>query len=678
LGDATENHVSFASVDTIVQAGSIGELHLHQGPIVEPLTPHQLPTASRWLIGRDRALKFLDTGLRHFRLDDAEPIFLIEGAAGVGKTALAVRWLRSRRAEFPGGQLYVDLRGFDPFDQPLAAEQVLQALLVGLGVDPRRVPAETSAAAGLFHSAMAGRRACLLLDNAADPSQVLSVLPGDESCVTVVTSRRRLASLELRGAATLTLRHLPSEAVREIFVRSVGQDNWTSDFGVAQALVDCCDGLPLAAMIIAARAAVHTDWGLESLANELTAEATRLSGMDTGDEGADIRAAIRSSYRWLDTRTASAFRFIGCMVGDDISTYAAASLFGVDNDHACALLRGLTRINLLTEHRPGRYQAHSLVRLYAAELAAAELIGTERDGARRRLIDFYIATGHRADALLYPHRSASSLPPLEPGSAPKEITESESLSWFDSEHANLMAALHAAEAADWHDRVRPLGRVMDTYLYRRGYLDDRIDVARTSVAAADFIGTVRQRLQAHRQYGRAATFSGDHETAAEEIRRALELAQEIGDPLELGHTYHDSSRLHSFAGATTTALEEATLAVANYREADNDAGRAHALNALGLLHARLEEFETAGRCCQEALALHRAQHNRGGETVTLDNLGYIAACTGEFSVAVAYYQDSLTLCREDGDRYFEEKVQAHLAEAEAAAGTRLRPKAQFP
>ena len=119
-------------------------------------------------------------------------ISVIDGPAGIGKTALALHWAHSVRDYFPDGQLYVNLRGFDPAGRPLTSAEALQVLLEGLGVSPDRVPTSIESRAALYRSLLYGRRVSVVLDNAADARQVELLLPGVAPCTAVVTSRNGL------------------------------------------------------------------------------------------------------------------------------------------------------------------------------------------------------------------------------------------------------------------------------------------------------------------------------------------------------------------------------------------------------------------------------------------------------------------------------------------------------
>src|SRR6201996_8535466 len=127
--------------------------------------------------------------------DDTVQIIAISGTAGVGKTALANRFARQVASRFPDGQLYVNLRGFDPSGSALSAESALRFFLDALGVQPQRMPVDADGRAALFRSLLNGKRVLIVLDNARDPDQVRPLLPGSPGSLVVVTSRSQLTGL---------------------------------------------------------------------------------------------------------------------------------------------------------------------------------------------------------------------------------------------------------------------------------------------------------------------------------------------------------------------------------------------------------------------------------------------------------------------------------------------------
>lgn len=667
MAGATENRAHVKQARAVVQAGSIeGGVHIHDGAGLA-VVPRQLPAPPRWLIGRESEIAALDSALDDCRSEGAAPLLVVDGPAGVGKTALAIQWALRHAGEFSGGQLYANLRGFDGSGPPSSPVSIVQAFLAAMGIEASRIPANLDAASALYRSVLAEQRICVVLDNAIDVEQVLPLLPGNDMGAALVVSRRRLVGLGLHGATFMTLDLLSESVSRSLLARWVGRAG-EEDRAAADRIAAYCAGLPLAVMIVGARAAAQPGLDLRSLATQLEDEATRLTGLDAGDNSANVRSAIRSTYRTLDQSSARAFRYVGSIPSDDLTVAAAASLVGESEERTTELLRGLARMNLIKESRPGRYQTHSLIRLFAREVLQND---AELDQAQRRLVDHYLTTAHRADRLLYSNRSATEVSAVADGTVTTSIRDSdEALIWFADERVNLLAAQRAAQALGWHDRVRLLALVLDTYLHRFGHLEDAVDSSRAGAVAADATAPLLLRLLAHRQLGRALTYAGDYAGAVASLDVANGLTEELDDALQTGHTHQDIARLESFADRPESALRHVTTAIAGYRAAGNIVGEAHALNMQGRLYARLGRLAEGEASCSDALALHRAHENRGGEIVTLDNLGFIAELAGRYTDAIESYRDAIALCRQLGNPNFEAQLNNHLAHAERVAERR--------
>lgn len=162
--------------DNVIQARDIrGGIHLHQ-PVPVPLTPQQLPWAQPVFVNREAGLQALDLAIAE------EPMLAtVVGMPGVGKTSLALRWSHQNRERFPDGQLYVGLNGYAP-EPPLAPDRALGRFLVALGVPRAELASDVEDAAALYRSLISSRRMLIVLDNAADPSQVRPLLPGPGGC----------------------------------------------------------------------------------------------------------------------------------------------------------------------------------------------------------------------------------------------------------------------------------------------------------------------------------------------------------------------------------------------------------------------------------------------------------------------------------------------------------------
>jgi len=107
---------------------------------------------------------------------------------------LAVHWAHQVTERFPDGQLYVNLRGYDP-DQPMPVADALAGFLRALGVPSHDIPAELAERASRYRSLLAERRMLVVLDNAGCEEQVRPLLPGGQACAVVVTSRDALTGL---------------------------------------------------------------------------------------------------------------------------------------------------------------------------------------------------------------------------------------------------------------------------------------------------------------------------------------------------------------------------------------------------------------------------------------------------------------------------------------------------
>ena len=394
--------------DRALDAPALAAATAAAAPLVP--VPAQLPPAVPAFTGRSAELASLDAlaGLDAMvpRADGAGPaataevaICAVSGTAGVGKTALAVHWAHRVAGRFPGGQLYVNLRGFDPGGAGLDPGQALHGFLEAFGVPPARIPEDLAAQSGLFRSLLAGKRILVLLDNARSAEQVRPLLPGSPGCLAIVTSRDKLAGLvATEGARPLALDLLTAADARDLLARRLGADRVAAEPAAIACIIAACARLPLALTIAAARAATSPTFPLAAIAAELREAASALDPFDAGESATDVRTVFSWSYRALSAPAARMFRLLGLHPGPDVAVTAAASLAAVPPGQARALLAELTRAHLLAEHAPGRYAFHDLLRAYASELASAQECPADRASAVHRLLDHYLHREQRRGA----------------------------------------------------------------------------------------------------------------------------------------------------------------------------------------------------------------------------------------------------------------------------------------
>jgi DNA-binding SARP family transcriptional activator len=340
-------------------------------PLVRPA---QLPADLPTFAGREAELSQLSDMLSPgSRLPRTVVICAIVGMAGIGKTAFAIHWAHRVANRFKDGQLYVNLRGFDPSDPALAPTDALRTLLSSLGVPAEDMPDGLDARAGIYRSILAGKRVLIVLDNARDVQQVRPLLPGSPGCLALVTSRDPLAGLAMTEGARLLTLSLPSaRTAREALERRLGPDRVAAEPAAVEDIIELCGRLPLALAAVSARAAAHPDFSLASIAADLRRTPGRLDAFVAAGVTADARAVFSWSYRHLSPRASRLFRLLPLQPSADITPAASASLLGVPPEEANRLVVELANAALITEHRPGRYSFHDLIRAYATELLSGD------------------------------------------------------------------------------------------------------------------------------------------------------------------------------------------------------------------------------------------------------------------------------------------------------------------
>jgi DNA-binding SARP family transcriptional activator len=336
------------------------------------VVPRQLPGMAAHFTGRAAELAALDGMLEEAGGEEPGTVVIgvVSGTAGVGKTALAVRWAHRAAGRFPDGQLYMNLRGFGPSGSPAGAAEVIGGFLGALGVAPGRIPPGLAARAGLYRSLLAGRRLLIVLDNARDEQQVRPLLPAGPACLVLVTSRNALIGLAAgEGARLLPVHVLAPAEGRQMLAARLGCQRAEADPVSVAEIARLCAYLPLALSVTAARAAARPGHPLAALATELRADRSRLDALDSGDPMVSVRDAFSWSYQGLGDPARRMFQMLGVHPGPDISAAAAASLAGTGQAEANRSLAELTRAHLLAEYGPSRYAFHDLLRVYAAEQA---------------------------------------------------------------------------------------------------------------------------------------------------------------------------------------------------------------------------------------------------------------------------------------------------------------------
>jgi tetratricopeptide (TPR) repeat protein len=653
--------------------------HVSAANPVTPV-PRQLPVATRHFAGRVAELEHL-TGLldEGTAAGDTVVISAIEGTAGIGKTALAVRWAHQVADRFPDGQLYVNLRGFDPTGTAMSPAEAVRGFLDALEVPPERIPVSLEAQAGLYRSLLVGRRVLVLLDNARDADQIRPLLPSGPGCLVLVTSRNRLTSLiATEGAYSLDLDVLTAGEAHQLLVRRLGAERVSAEPQAVDEIIAFCANLPLALSVVAARAATHAGFPLAALAAELRDAEGRLDAFDGGDLAANVRAVFSWSYERLSAPAMKLFRQLGLHPAPDTSLPATASLAGVPLGRVRPMVAELARAHLVQEYMPGRFAFHDLLRVYAAELADTLDPEPERDAALRRVLDHYLHTAHTAALRLFPMMGPITLGPRHPGVTPEEPgTYAAARAWFDAEYLVLLAAIQLAVATGHDTHAWQLPWTLEEFFKHRGHWHDWVSTHHAALRAAQRSADRYGQAHAHRGLGRAYPWLGRFEESMSHLRQALGLFEELGDQAGQALTLTELGHWLGFQNHHEEALAHAQRALELSRAAGDIPTQCRALNNIGWYHIALGGYHEAFAHCEEGLTLSRGLGDRRTEAHTLDTLGYAHHHVGRHQEAIACYEQAMTRMRELGDRFNEAIVLTHLGDSQYAIGDLSAARATF-
>ena len=639
----------------------------------------QLPSETRAFTGRTREIDHL------LALADEAPagthagmvvISAIDGMAGIGKSALALRAAHQVRAQFPDGQLFIDLHGHTPGMEPLDPGKALDWFLRSLGVPPQLIPQSLGERAAFYRDRLAGTRTLVFLDNAGSAAQVRPLLPATPGCLVMVTSRKRLTGLE--DAHSLALDVL-SEADAVALLHTVaGPGRIPADHPEVPVLAALCGRMPLAIRIVAARLRHHRVLRIEDVTAQLRDEQRRLSYLQ--DEDRNLAGVFESSYAALPPAEQRLFRLLAVVPGGDVDLHAAASVAGTDARTAERLLESLLDHNLLAQHAPYRYQFHDLVRLYARTLGEAPEAAEECDAALQRLLDHYQETADTADRHLARYiRPGRSLADQADGTgagagaasgarggsgAPSD--RAAALAWMRAEHDNLVDCL--AHVADQPHRVVPLTSALAAYLQQEGPWPLAAALHRAAATAAQQIGDRLGEANALWDLGRVRYGVGDLSAAVELQQQVLGLYRDLGSRHGEARALHELGRLRHATGDFPAAAELQEQSRAACQEVGDRQGEANALEDLGRVRYAAMDIPGAEGLFAQALAIFEAFGDRLGEANSHWDLGRMRSAVGDLSAAAERFGSALAIYQEVGSRQGEANALGDLGGVLLATG----------
>ncbi|MFJ6464764.1 AfsR/SARP family transcriptional regulator [Streptomyces sp. NPDC091387] len=591
----------------------------------------------------------------------------VTGMAGVGKTAVAVTAALLLAERYPDGQLYIDLRGHSPAQEPLTARAALATLLRLLGAPAFSIPAELEGRTALWRTMLAERRVVIILDDATGPEQVGPLLPSGSPSLTIIASRRHLTGIP--QALSVPLDVLSKEDAITLFRGFAGEAR-TRDIAETARIVGLCGYLPLAIELVAHRFRARTSWTLAVLAERLARSPGRLAEIRTADQEQEMTRAFALSYRTLTAQQRTAFRCLGLYPGPDFTADAAAALLGLPQDTTERLLEGLLACHLLREPVPDRYRYHDLLHEYAHGLSDAEDSERERRQAVARLTDFYVTTADLADRMAYPRRIRPAAPaPLPPTPRPPLPDATAARSWLAAERANLLAVEdHVRRNGDPGTAAR-LACTLAGFLQAECYWQDAKKLLRHAVAHWDRTDDNGPALcRALIDLCAADASLGDYAEAGEAGERALELARSLGDGPAEAEALRVLGTLNWHLGENRKALVLLQKSLAIKSLSGDLWDKARSRNNIAVTMLFLGERDRALLHFQGALADFRRAGDKVATAQTLNNMGELQMQAGEFSSARSSFEESLSFLEADGSRYDRATVRRNLAEALTESG----------
>jgi DNA-binding SARP family transcriptional activator/Tfp pilus assembly protein PilF len=632
---------------------------------VPVVVPRQLPPAPRHFAGRMEELAAL-TGWS--ASSGAVVISAIGGMGGIGKTALAVTWAHQSAAEFPDGQLYVNLRGYGPQAAPLPAEDALRGFLDVLGVPPTAIPSSLDAQVALYRSLVADRRVLVVLDNARDAEHVRPLLPGSATCMAIVTSRSTLMSLvAAEGARHLSLDVLDAAAARDLIERHIGGERLDDEADAVDELIELCSGLPLALSIVGARAATTPRHRLATLVDDVRA-GHRLDPFDAGDPATDVRAVFLWSYRTLDDTARRVFRLLALHPGPDASVAAVVRLIGLAERACRATLDELRRAYLITQRPDGRIAMHDLLASFAAERVDADEPPEQVEAARRRLLTWYLRTAVAASRRVNHRRTQRDAEPGPLDHPPLSFdTYDDALRWLEGERTVLIAAVSDASSHGLPEIAAKLPLAMLEMFQLRHYWDDWRDTHTIGVTAVAATGDWETEAILHTSMGNLCMATGRMEAALTHLDIATDIRRGQGEavpPDVVGTIGNIYIALGQIPAAVTYLRRSRQL----YHEQDNVDGEAAALNNLGWALQIDGQIDEAAELFRQAIDLSRRTGNAIYEGAGLSNYGGALWRLGRTADATTVLDHAVALNRQTGNRTEEANAMATLGHVAFAAG----------
>ncbi|MEU4848164.1 AfsR/SARP family transcriptional regulator [Streptomyces gilvosporeus] len=623
-------------------------------PPARPRRPvNELPGDTGHLAGRERELALLTAPLA----DAAVSVVAVDGPAGVGKSALAVRAAWRLRDRYPDGCLFADLRAHSTEQRGIAPQRILRRLLRSVGAAESEVPDDLDELVAAWRAASSPLRLLVVLDDVLSAQQVRPLLPAGPGSAVIVAGRRRLAGLD--ADRRVSLEPLAAGDAVSLLRHVLGEERADREPEATQELVRLCDGLPLALRIAGARLQNRPAWTLAYLVERMAGDERRLGELSAGDRS--VEAAFRLSYEQLAPMQQRGFRALGLSPTVEFDPLTPAAVLECPPLDAEWILESLVDASLLQQPRPGRYRLHDLVRVHARRLADAA--PGEAGAARTAVLRLYldaarIASDWGPDAFLTgPRPAAAPFPDWKDADG-----------WLDAAGGELVDVVAHAAALGEADYACWIAEALSDYFARRGRYHECRTALEIALAHAEEAGDRRMPSALRTCMGVNDLYQGRHQEGHAWFTEALDLARHRADRGEEARALAGLGAADLYAGRVEQAMTRIADAVEQAQRSDDSWLVAMGLCLLGSVH------QGNGRN-EEALACFATSVTRAEKIGRPRMISRSLACAadlhhglGQYGEARSFYRQAADLAERAGDVLLHAVLLTRLGSAELGEG----------